>query len=126
MSKTTVLIAGFAGYVLGARAGRERYEQIRSLAVRVWGNPAVQERVSVLEDKAGDAARSAAGLAQEKAAAAASSVADRVRHRGGSADAPAAGSATTTTTTATAPTAAPQDATPVLGDQHSTRTADAR
>jgi hypothetical protein len=30
------------GYVLGARAGRERYEQIRSAWNRFTGNPAVQ------------------------------------------------------------------------------------
>ena len=83
MSKMTVLIAGTAGYVLGARAGRQRYEQIRSAAVKVWGNPTVQSKVNVLEDKAGDvarnAARAAAGIAQEKAG----SVADKVRHRSG-------------------------------------------
>ena len=85
MSKMTVLIAGAAGYVLGARAGRERYEQIRSAAQKVWGSPAVQSKVSVLEDKASDAAKAAAGLASEKASAAvgsvAGSVAGRVRHR---------------------------------------------
>ena len=35
---------GFAvGYVLGAKAGRERYEQIRQLWNRFAGNPAVQQ-----------------------------------------------------------------------------------
>jgi len=35
---------GFAvGYVLGAKAGRERYEQIRQVWNRVAGNPAVQQ-----------------------------------------------------------------------------------
>ncbi|GAA4659820.1 YtxH domain-containing protein [Kineococcus glutinatus] len=93
MSKATVLIAATAGYVLGARAGRGRYEQIRSAALKVWGNPTVQDKVSVLEDKATDAARAAASTASQKAGdaakAAASTVADKVRHRGGDAGEPA-------------------------------------
>ena len=37
------LIAGFGiGYVLGAKAGRERYEQIRTLWNQVSTSPAVQ------------------------------------------------------------------------------------
>ncbi|MFD7920458.1 YtxH domain-containing protein [Streptomyces sp. NPDC059740] len=36
-------VAGLAaGYVLGTRAGRERYEQLRAAARRVAGNPAVR------------------------------------------------------------------------------------
>ena len=35
MKKLTILISGAVGYVLGTRAGRERYEQIKGLAVRV-------------------------------------------------------------------------------------------
>ena len=38
-----LLIGGAVGYVLGAKAGRERYEQIRSLWERVSGTPAVQQ-----------------------------------------------------------------------------------
>jgi hypothetical protein len=34
-----------AGYVLGARAGRERYEQIKAQAERVWDQPVVQGQV---------------------------------------------------------------------------------
>ncbi len=44
MSKLTMLLAGAAGYVLGAKAGRERYEQIRSTAQRVARDPRVQRR----------------------------------------------------------------------------------
>jgi hypothetical protein len=37
------LLLGFgAGYVLGSRAGRERYEEIRRAWQRVSGNPTVQ------------------------------------------------------------------------------------
>lgn len=44
-----------AGYVLGTRAGRERYEQIKEQAQRVWELPPVQKQV----DKAKDMTRSA-------------------------------------------------------------------
>jgi len=38
------------GYVLGARAGRERYEQIRAAAQNVWNQPAVQEGVGTVRE----------------------------------------------------------------------------
>ena len=56
MSKFSMLVAGTAGYVLGARAGRQRYDQIVDQAQRLWSNPKVQQ-----------ASRSAQDLAREKA-----------------------------------------------------------
>jgi hypothetical protein len=38
------------GYVLGTRAGRERYEQIRKAADNVWNRPAVQQGVGNVKD----------------------------------------------------------------------------
>lgn len=38
------------GYVLGTRAGRERYEQIRRAAERVWNRPEVQQGVDTVKD----------------------------------------------------------------------------
>jgi hypothetical protein len=38
------------GYVLGTRAGRERYEQIREAAENVWNTPAVQQGVGTVKD----------------------------------------------------------------------------
>lgn len=38
------------GYVLGTRAGRERYEQIRKGAEKIWNTPAVQETVGTAKD----------------------------------------------------------------------------
>lgn len=38
------------GYVLGTRAGRERYEQIARAADRVWNQPAVQQGVETVKD----------------------------------------------------------------------------
>ncbi len=36
-----------AGFVLGSRAGREKYEEIRAGAKKVWENPTVQEAAGV-------------------------------------------------------------------------------
>ncbi len=46
-------IAGFgAGFVLGARAGRERYEQISQLARKTWESPSVQQAAGALQAQA--------------------------------------------------------------------------
>ena len=37
MNKLMLLVAGGVGYVLGSRAGRERYEQMKASAVRAVG-----------------------------------------------------------------------------------------
>ncbi|MFT4211607.1 MAG: hypothetical protein QM626_07000 [Microbacterium sp.] len=45
------LVIGLAvGYVLGTRAGRERYEQIKAGAEKVWNLDPVQKQVHKLED----------------------------------------------------------------------------
>jgi hypothetical protein len=46
-------VAGLAaGFVLGARAGRERYEQIKKLARRAAESPAVQQAAGALQAQA--------------------------------------------------------------------------
>lgn len=42
------------GYVLGTRAGRQRYEQIRSAWLKVWDSPAVQKQVHTVQDYTAD------------------------------------------------------------------------
>lgn len=50
-----IFVAGAAlGYVLGARAGRARYEQIKSVSGRLWNSPGVQKQVHGLEDFVAD------------------------------------------------------------------------
>jgi hypothetical protein len=49
-NKTLTLVAGAAGYVLGARAGRERYDQIKEQADRLMNNPQVQKAASDVQD----------------------------------------------------------------------------
>lgn len=65
MRKLTILTAGGIGYVLGARAGRERYEQIKAMATRAKNDPRVQEK-----------AHQATEMAKEKAPV----VKDRLSH----------------------------------------------
>ena len=73
-----MFIAGAAnGYVLGARDGRGRYEQIKSQADSLWHDPRVQEKVSTasatvkekapeVQAKLTDAASHAADAAKTK------------------------------------------------------------
>lgn len=66
--KWVALVAGAVGYVLGTKAGRARYEQIRRTAQRVKADPRVRE---------------AAHQAQEQVAHAAGKVRHQVDRSGG-------------------------------------------
>ena len=52
--KFLFITGGLLGYVLGARAGRKRYEQIASTANSVWNAKPVQRRVTEVRDFALD------------------------------------------------------------------------
>jgi hypothetical protein len=41
-----------AGFVLGSRAGREKYEEIRANAQKFWEHPTVQEAAGVAQAQA--------------------------------------------------------------------------
>jgi hypothetical protein len=73
-------VAGAAvGYVLGTRAGRARYEQIKRTSARLWHSDPVQHRlesaghavktqaVPFVADKVGDAVKAAGRAVKEKA-----------------------------------------------------------
>ena len=66
-------VSGLAiGYVLGARAGRERYEQIKRLAKMAADSPAIQQTAGALQAQASNtaaAARSKAAAGVRKGAA---------------------------------------------------------
>ena len=59
MGKLKWLVGFGAGYVLGARAGRERYDQIAARAQELWSDPRVQEKAGqaqqALKEKADQA-----------------------------------------------------------------------
>jgi hypothetical protein len=57
-SKAAFIVGTGVGYVLGTRAGRQRFEKIKGWTLSAWENPQVQARVSELEAKAADLARS--------------------------------------------------------------------
>lgn len=51
MKGRILLVVGLGvGYVLGARAGRQRYEQLKSAVQKFWNDPRVQQRVDDAED----------------------------------------------------------------------------
>ncbi len=80
MKKLSLLIAGGIGYVLGARAGRARYEQIAGLATKVKNDPRVQD----VAHQAAETAKAQAPVVKDKVAAAAGTAADKVRPSHGS------------------------------------------
>lgn len=43
--KTGIVVGLAAGYVLGSRAGRERYEQIKTGFLKVWNTAPVQKQI---------------------------------------------------------------------------------
>lgn len=57
MKGKILLLTGLAvGYVLGTRAGRERYEEIKTAANKLWNDPRVQKPVHQAQDFAKDKA----------------------------------------------------------------------
>lgn len=66
-----VFIVGLGiGYVLGTKAGRERYEQLRKLARKTADSPAVQQAAAALQAQAAGYAKSAKGKLVDGAGAA--------------------------------------------------------
>jgi hypothetical protein len=60
MRYKVTFLAGFAaGFVVGARAGRERYEQLRKLARQTADNPAVQQAAAAVQARAAGLASTA-------------------------------------------------------------------
>lgn len=77
MRKMMFLTGAALGYVLGARAGRERYEQINRIAGRIRANPQVQHAAEVAATRGGEVAHKMAETANEKAHVVAGAVADK-------------------------------------------------
>jgi SLT domain-containing protein len=75
--KLSLLVGFGVGYVLGARSGRQRYDQIAGKAQQVWRDPRVQEKAGqaqqVVQQKAGQAGQ----VVKEKVASASSSSEDQ-------------------------------------------------
>jgi hypothetical protein len=77
-----VFIIGLGvGFVLGARAGRERYEQLQAAARKVRDHPAVQQAAGALQAQAASYAKSAGGKLADGAAAAKTKVGGVLQER---------------------------------------------
>ena len=73
------LIAGFVGgYVLGSKAGRERYEQIKRWFRQVTGSPQAQHLAERGKELAGDAGSKAVDAVQRGVSKVGTSVRDRL------------------------------------------------
>ena len=99
MKGKILLLTGLAvGYVLGARAGRERYEEIKTTANKLWNDPRVQKPVHQAQDFAKDKAPEVAEFVTDTAKKVVSQVSGK-----SSAKKPAASKSSTTTSTASKP-----------------------
>lgn len=81
MAKLGFLAGAGLGYVLGARAGRERYEQIRQMTRRAWHNPRVQRQAANAQAVVSEKASQAQDAVSEKASHAASYVQEAVKEQ---------------------------------------------
>lgn len=78
MRTRLALATGLAvGYVLGARAGRENYEKIKTQATKAWNDPKVQEGVKAT----GETIREKAPLVVEKTKEVASTAVDKTKEK---------------------------------------------
>lgn len=55
------------GYVLGTRAGREKYEELRDQVLKVWNDPRVQKQVDAASDFVKDKAPEVAEFVSDNA-----------------------------------------------------------
>ena len=90
MKKLALLTAAAVGYVLGTRAGRGRYEQIKQQAEKVWHTDPVQSTAHKAQDTAKQAAsdvghrvaetaKDVSGVVSEKAKDVSGTVGDKVK-----------------------------------------------
>jgi hypothetical protein len=80
MKKLPLLAAGAVGYVLGTRAGRERYEQIKSGAQKIAKDPRVRSKV----DEAGHVIKEQAPHVKDKVVETASHATQAAKEKVGS------------------------------------------
>jgi hypothetical protein len=62
-----------AGFVLGARSGRERYEQISAKAQQLWRDPRVQEKADQAQQVVSAKAAQTGSAVKDKVASATAS-----------------------------------------------------
>jgi hypothetical protein len=111
MKGKLLFVAGLGvGYVLGARAGRKRYEQMAAGARRVWQSPGIQKQVHQVQDLAADTVGDIPGALIDAGKKVVASV-TAARKDAASASRPASRTATTPSFTASGSSAAEAAAT---------------
>jgi hypothetical protein len=81
------LVIGFgAGYVLGARAGRQRYEELRAYWNQLTGSPTVQRAAERTKEVAEEGARRGLYAVQHGVEKAGTAVKDKLNKDGEGAD----------------------------------------
>jgi hypothetical protein len=79
MGSKTGFIVGFgAGYVLGSKAGRQRYEDIMRWYRQVTGSPTVQRAAERTKDVASSGAKAGLSVVQQSVGKAGSAVKNRL------------------------------------------------
>jgi uncharacterized protein YjbJ (UPF0337 family) len=81
--KTGLIVGMGVGYVLGTKAGRERYEELRRTWEDFTGNPRVQEAVERGKDLVGSATKEGLTAVQGGVEKAAGTVKERLGEDGG-------------------------------------------
>lgn len=67
MKGKILLVAGLGvGYVLGARAGREKFDQLKASFDKFWNDPRVQKQVQTAEGYVKDKAPEVAGFVSDQ------------------------------------------------------------
>ncbi|TAL19826.1 MAG: hypothetical protein EPN99_09905 [Frankiales bacterium] len=79
--KLTLAAAAGAGYVLGARAGKERYRQIEAKFRELAGKPAVQDATASLKETAAGVADTAKATVNEKVEAVTDKTKDKSKEK---------------------------------------------
>jgi hypothetical protein len=82
IKRLPLLIAAGIGYVFGAKAGRERYEQLKTQFDKVKNDPRVQEKAH----QATDLAKEKAPVVKDKLTEAAGAATDKVKSAAGGSD----------------------------------------
>jgi hypothetical protein len=108
------LMGGALGYVLGARAGQQRYEQIKTKSQQLWQSDPVQTKVT----EATDVVKAKAPVVTEKVTEAAKHAGEAAKSKFSSDDTTSTGSDSSTYTTSSGTSTSPNASTSPTSPSH--------